>query len=266
MRLFTPVSLVMIFSILLLPGCLTGKERSFTALEQVHYATKPELEAKLTEMNLKLGAPVYIRAFKSEMQLETWVLSEQSGEYELFKTYPICRASGTLGPKLKEGDKQAPEGFYTVTEKRLNPNSKYYLSFNLGYPNAYDRAHKRTGSHLMVHGSCVSAGCLAVNNQNIGEIYLMVEESFKNGEETVPVHIFPFRMTPEKMALREYSTWHDFWDNLQEGYDMFETFHIPPRVDHKNKRYVFDMQKNKNFKLSRSEADLIAQLKSHTGP
>lgn len=260
------VSFIFLLSTLFLSGCVTGKDRSFSALEQVHYKTKPELEAKLAETGLKVGDPVYIRAFKSEMQLETWVLNKKTGQYDLFKTYPICRASGTLGPKLKEGDKQAPEGFYYVTAQQLNPNSKYYLSFNLGYPNAYDRAQGRTGNHLMVHGSCVSAGCLAMNDQNIGEIYLMVEESLKNGEQAVPVHIFPFRMTREKMALREYSTWYDFWDNLKEGYDMFETFHVPPQVDHQNKRYVFDMQKNRHFALSEGEASIVAQAKLYGGP
>lgn len=236
------ITLNLAFCIFLLSGCITnGKERSFTPLEQVHYSTKPILSQKLEEQNLALGNPLLIRAFKSEMQLEVWIQNSQTGTYDLFKTYPICRASGTLGPKEKEGDLQAPEGFYNVTKQQLNPNSKFYLSFNLGYPNAYDKAHKRTGSALMIHGNCVSKGCFAVNDENIGEIYLMVESALEEkNNATIPVHIFPFRMTNEKMELRRYSQWYPFWQNLKEGYDFFETYHTPPQVTAQNKRYVFN--------------------------
>lgn len=224
-----------------LTGCsLSGKQRSFTPLEYVHYTTKPQLEKRLAKQNFEIGDPVYIRAFKSEMQMEVWLQREPDQPYELFRTYPICRASGTLGPKVKEGDEQAPEGFYTVGMNQLNPNSKFFLSFNLGYPNAYDRANKRTGNALMVHGNCVSKGCLAMNDQNIGEIYLLVEESLKKSENTIPVHIFPFKMTEEMMNLRQYSQWYPFWQNLKEGYDVFEKTHLPPIVNATKKKYTFE--------------------------
>ncbi|MCB1680369.1 MAG: murein L,D-transpeptidase [Alphaproteobacteria bacterium] len=234
---------VCLLALTILPSCsyFNEKERSFTPLEHAHFTTKPALEQKLAEKGLNLGDPVLIRAFKSEMQMELWVRNETTGTYDLFQTYPICRASGTLGPKIKEGDRQAPEGFYTVAANQLNPNSKYHLALNIGYPNAYDRAHKRAGSALMIHGDCVSAGCLAVTDNNISEIYLMAEESLtKNPELPIPVHIFPFRMTEEKMSLRRYSEWYPFWKNLKQGYDFFKTYHIPPQVTQEKKRYVFN--------------------------
>ena len=227
-------------SVTLLTGCVHNQPRSFSPLEYVHANTRPQLETRLAKQDLRMGDPVYLRAFKSEMQMEVWMQNRKTGQYDLFQTYPICRASGKLGPKQKEGDEQAPEGFYTVSDKQLNPNSKFYLSFNLGYPNEYDRAHKRTGSALMVHGNCLSKGCLAMTDENIGEIYMLVEESLKNGNDPVPVHIFPFKMTEEKMAMRLYSEWYPFWVNMKEGYDLFELAHVPPPVSVKNRQYAFN--------------------------
>ena len=226
----------------ILTGCqMNGKtkERSFTPLEYEHYATKPELEERLASQGLYIGDPVYIRAFKYEMQLEVWVQNRETGVYDLFRTYPICRTSGTLGPKLQEGDYQSPEGFYSVGMSQLNPNSKFYLSFNIGFPNEFDQAHDRTGTALMIHGSCVSEGCFAMTDRHIGEIYLLVEESLKYNDEPVPVHLFPFRMTEKKMVLREYSEWFPFWVNLKEGYDLFEQSRIPPKIEVRNYRYAF---------------------------
>jgi murein L,D-transpeptidase YafK len=235
--LYTHFGLLMM-ALLALTGCQSTK-RNFTPLEYVHYKTKPQLEMRLAKQDMKIGDPVYIRAFKSEMQMEVWLQDEQTGQYDLFRTYPICRASGKLGPKQKEGDLQAPEGFYEVTEKQLNPNSKFFLSFDLGYPNAYDRSLGRTGKALMVHGNCVSKGCFAMTDNHIGEIYLLVEESLKKNGGSVPVHIFPFEMTEEKMAMRLYSEWYPFWVNMKQGYDSFEVAKIPPDVRVEKKQYAF---------------------------
>lgn len=226
-------------ALVLLTGCQHSKTRNFTPLEYVHYKTRPQLETRLAKQNLHIGDPVYIRAFKSEMQMEVWMQNRNTGQYDLYRTYPICRASGALGPKEKEGDLQAPEGFYSVNASQLNPNSKYYLSFNLGYPNDYDRSLGRTGSALMVHGNCVSKGCFAMTDAHIGEIYLLVEESLKNGQKTVPVHIFPFQMTEQKMAMRLYSEWYPFWVNLKEGYDLFDLARTPPEVSVRKGQYAF---------------------------
>ena len=194
------------------------------------------LEQRLETVNAKLGDPVYIRIFKEESLLEVWIRS--GAEYKLLKNYFICAYSGALGPKEKEGDKQAPEGFYRVTKKQLNPNSKFHLSFNLGYPNAYDRAHRRTGSFLMVHGNCVSIGCYAMTDAKIEEIYALVEAALQKGQSYVPVDAFPFQLSDENMALHSDNKWYDFWVNLKEGYDYFEAEHRPPHVKVKNGRYV----------------------------
>ncbi len=194
------------------------------------------LEEALSLVPAKMGNPVFIRIFKQEAVLEMWIKAE--GEYRLLKTYKICAYSGTLGPKRKEGDRQAPEGFYSVSRSSLNPHSKFHLSFNLGYPNAYDRAHKRTGSYLMVHGNCVSVGCYAMTDEKIEEIYKLVEKALKQGQKKVQVHIYPFRMTQENMAAYSHNRWYDFWANLKEGYDYFEAEHLPPHIGVKKKRYV----------------------------
>jgi murein L,D-transpeptidase YafK len=198
------------------------------------------VEVDFTERLAALGAEkgnrVFIRIFKLESILEVWL--EVDGEYRLFKYYPVCNYSGFLGPKLKEGDRQAPEGFYAVERSALNPNSKFHLSFNLGYPNAYDRAYGRTGSYLMIHGKCDSIGCYAMEDRPIEEIYGLVEAALKTGQQSVPVHIFPFRMTDVRMANYTLHPWYEFWTNLKEGYEYFEAEKVPPRVEVEGKHYT----------------------------
>ena len=215
-----------------------GKEMDrYVATEVVYnkYWDDP-LEKRLEDLNATMGDPVYIRIFKEASLLEVWIRS--GAQYELLKNYFICAYSGALGPKEKEGDKQAPEGFYRVTKEYLNPNSKFHLSFNLGYPNAYDKAHKRTGSFLMVHGNCVSIGCYAMTDAKIEEIYALLESALEKGEKFVPVHIYPFKMTKENMADHSENRWYDFWTNLKEGYDYFEREKLPPRIKVKNGHYI----------------------------
>ncbi len=192
---------------------------------------------RLSILDVQIGDPIFIRIFKYTAELEIWIKVKE--QYKLLQTYEICRQSGYLGPKLKEGDKQGPEGFYYVTKSRLNPNSKFHLSFNLGYPNTYDRAHKRTGSALMVHGNCVSIGCFAMTDEKIEEIYELVEKALEDGQRVVRVHIFPFRMTDAKMDRYRSNQWYDFWLNLKEGYDYFEENGTPPNVEVEKRRYVF---------------------------
>ena len=212
-------------------------EKSSTVEEIIHdYLFSVPLDERLEALSAKSGDPLFIRIFKEESLLEVWIRS--GAEYKHLKNYFICSYSGALGPKLKEGDRQSPEGFYKVKKHQLNPNSKFHLSFNLGYPNAYDRAHKRTGSFLMVHGNCVSIGCYAMTNIKIEEIYGLVESALKKGQKEVKVHIYPFRMTQENMALYSENRWYGFWSNLKEGYDYFEAEHIPPLVKVKNKSYT----------------------------
>lgn len=197
----------------------------------------PQLQQAMLEKDLHLGQPIYIRIFKEENELEVWIKKEVA--YELFATYSICKYSGKLGPKLKEGDQQSPEGFYTVSSTALNPWSNFHLSFNLGYPNEYDRLHKRTGGALMVHGKCASVGCFAMNDGRIEEIYTIVDAALSGGQEQFSVHIFPFRMTWAKMAQYADSPWIPFWENLKQGYDYFQGHRTPPLVTVQEQQYAF---------------------------
>lgn len=183
-------------------------------------------------------APTLVRSFKNESELEIWKMT-QGGQYALFKTYPICRWSGQLGPKVREGDRQAPEGFYAITPAAMNPNSSLYLSFNMGYPNAYDRTHGRTGAHLMVHGACSSAGCYSMSDEQISEIYAILRESFAGGQKSVQMQALPFRMTPDNLAKHRLDANIAFWRNLKEGADRFELASREPKVGVCGRRYVF---------------------------
>lgn len=193
------------------------------------------------------GNAAFVRIFKKEAMLELWL--RKGGRFALYRSFPICAFSGKLGPKVKQGDHQAPEGFYKVSARQLNPKSAYYLAFNVGFPNAYDRQHRRSGSALMVHGDCKSVGCYAMTNKGIEEIYGFVEAALRNGQSEVPVHIFPFRMTQSNIDSEtkggifyrgEYGQWADFWQNLKEGYDLFEQTREPPAAFACGGRYAFN--------------------------
>lgn len=197
----------------------------------------PELKGEMLKKNLLLGQPIFLRIFKEESELEVWV--KKGVTFEFFKTYDICKFSGELGPKQKEGDKQSPEGFYTVRCSALNPWSNYHLAFNLGYPNEYDRIHNHTGGALMVHGKCESVGCFAMEDFRIEELYTLIDAAMSNGQDHVAVHIFPFRMTWQNMARHADSPWIPFWENLKQGYDFFHGHKKPPQVTVAESRYVF---------------------------
>jgi len=198
----------------------------------------PLLVRDLEAIGMTYGAPIFIRIFKQERELELWV--EKGGAFECFRTYRIAAMSGTLGPKLKEGDGQAPEGFYFVRPSQMNPSSNYHLSFNLGYPNAYDSAHGRDGSALMVHGNQVSIGCYAMTDPKIEEIYTLADAALRKGQPFFRVHCFPFRMTDENMMKHADSEWIDFWKNLKQGYDAFEKSKQVPNVVVKDKVYQLE--------------------------
>jgi murein L,D-transpeptidase YafK len=195
-------------------------------------------EERLAAHGVKRGAPVYIRIFKLESELELWV--QKGDRFERFATYPICLWSGRLGPKLREGDRQAPEGFYTVDAEQLNPNSVMHRSFSLGFPNVFDRAHGRTGSFLMVHGGCASIGCFAMTHPAVDEIWRMVTAALEGGQPRFAVHVFPFRMSERALDFRKGYRWHGFWSDLKKGYDLFQPGRIPPAVSVCNGRYVFE--------------------------
>ena len=201
---------------------------------------RPGLERDLAAAGLKFGSPVFIRAFKEERQLELFVQDSESGEFKLFRTYPVAASSGTLGPKLAEGDGQVPEGFYFVPPSMMRPDSRYHLAFNIGFPNAYDRAHKRTGSFIMIHGNDVSIGCLAMTDAKIEEIFTLGAAAHAKGQPFFRVHVFPFRMTESRMEQAAGSKWEDFWQNLKQGYDSFEKTGKPPNAEVSNGRYQFE--------------------------
>jgi murein L,D-transpeptidase YafK len=214
---------------------VAGGDRAAKAAERV----RPALEKDLAAKGLHFGDPVFIRIFKDERELELWVRDRDGGRFKHFRTWPVVAMSGELGPKLAEGDRQAPEGFYFVTPGRMNPKSRFHLSFNIGYPNAYDRAHGRTGSAIMVHGNRVSIGCFAMTDAKIEEIYTLCDAALKGGQPYFRVHVFPFRMTVERMARTPGEKWREFWLNLKEGYDWFEKKRTPPDVSVEKLRYTF---------------------------
>jgi murein L,D-transpeptidase YafK len=195
--------------------------------------------AEIEQKNMSKESPILVRLFKEESELEVWK-QDNSGKFALLKTYPICRWSGELGPKIKLGDRQAPEGFYSITPGLMNPNSNYYLAINTGFPNTYDRANGRTGEFLMIHGDCSSAGCYAMTDEQIAEIYALARESFFGGQRAFQIQAYPFHMTPLNMAKHRDSPHMAFWRMLKEGYDHFEVTHLEPKVDVCEKRYVFD--------------------------
>ena len=201
----------------------------------------PKLLADISDKNMEVSSPILVRVFKTESELEVWK-QDRTGRYALLKTYPICKWSGDLGPKIREGDRQAPEGFYNITPAQMNPNSQFYLAFNLGYPNAFDRAHDRTGAHLMVHGDCSSRGCYAMSDEQILEIFALGRESFFGGQKSFQVQAYPFRMTPANMAKHRNNPNIPFWRMLKEGYDHFEVTKLEPKIDVCERRYVFNAQ------------------------
>ena len=224
---------------IMLAGC-NGEQLSPSS--KANRPIPDKLLADIEAKNMDKGSPILVRLFKQEAELEVWK-QDRNGKFALLKTYPICRWSGDLGPKVKEGDRQAPEGFYSITPAQMNPNSGYYLSFNMGYPNAYDRAWGRTGSQLMVHGDCSSRGCYAMTDEQISEIYALGRESFFGGQNAFQVQAYPFRMTAQNMARHRNNPNMPFWKMIKEGNDHFEVTKQEPKVDFCEKKYVFDAEK-----------------------
>jgi murein L,D-transpeptidase YafK len=200
----------------------------------------PSTLALMAAKGVSPSDPILIRAYKKESEMEIWKRG-RDGRYALLKTFPICRWSGQLGPKVRQGDRQAPEGFYAVTPAQMNPNSAYYLAFDTGYPNAYDRSHGRSGGDLMVHGTCSSAGCYAMTDEAIAEIYAIAREAFAGGQRAFQFQAYPFHMTADNVAKYRADPNIAFWRNLKEGSDRFEVTHEEPRVTVAAGRYAFNV-------------------------
>jgi murein L,D-transpeptidase YafK len=221
-----------------LTGCLNflgfgGTEDSVAPAERQLPAST---QALLAIKGMKQESPIFVRIFKEESEFEVWKFKD--GRFQHFRTYPICAWSGELGPKVQQGDRQAPEGFYTVSRAQMNPHSLYHLAFNIGFPNTYDQVNGHSGSALMVHGNCKSAGCYAMTDAYIEEIYILAREAFNAGQTRFHVQALPFRMTAANMARHRDNRWFPFWVRLKEGYDSFEATGKPPIVKVCGKQYL----------------------------
>ncbi len=201
-----------------------------------------QTQQRMAELEMDKRAPILMRIFKAEARLEVWKQQRTTGQYALLRSFEICRWSGDLGPKIREGDRQAPEGFYTVTPAMMNPNSSFHLAFNTGFPNAFDRAHNRTGSHLMVHGDCSSRGCFAMNDAQVEEIFALARDAFDGGQRGFQLQIFPFEMTAQNLHRYRYNPNIAFWRQLKEGSDHFEVALREPRVQVCGRQYTFNRE------------------------
>ena len=250
---------LVLLSLLILAG-LSPAARADKARAPIPAATLALMAARGTTA----ASPIVLRAYKKESEIELWKRNA-AGRYVPIKTYPICRWSGQLGPKTKTGDRQTPEGFYTVAKSQMNPNSRYYLSFDIGYPNTYDRAHGSTGSAVMVHGVCSSMGCFAMTDAVAGELFAIAREAFAGGQGAFQFQSFPFRMTAANLARHRTDPNMPFWRQLKEGSDRFEATGEEPAISVAGGRYVFapsaDPAKEAAFaSLHRDETQRIATL------
>lgn len=236
MSLERPLFIVLFAFVIAVSHGVNGEVPSSVRSREAVKRVEPKLKAALDKEGLKLGSPIFIRIFKEPAKLEIWAQKEST--FQLFKSYKVCRLSGDLGPKLKEGDGQAPEGCYFVTTSQMNPKSSYHLSFNLGYPNAFDRHHGRTGSALMVHGSCFSIGCYAMGDDAIEEIWTLCSRALEKGQKFFRVHCFPFPLTDKTLQEHSRSNWITFWKELKPIYEAFEKDRVPPNVAVREGRYV----------------------------
>lgn len=237
-----------------LAGCLAlaGCNDTLTSVSnKAEHPLPKKLVSQMKAQGMSTRSPIMMRIFKEEGTLEVWK-QKPNGRYEIVTNYSICKWSGTLGPKFKEGDRQAPEGYYRIHPHQMNPNSSYYLSFNMGFPNSYDRSHNRTGSNLMVHGACSSAGCYSMTDEQVLEIFAFARDAFKGGQKYFTVQAYPFRLTAENMArYRDHENF-EFWNMIKEGYDHFEITKQPPQVEVCERQYVFNQvaEDNKRFRAN----------------
>lgn len=232
---------IVLLLLLLMVGGVSGRE-NFKQQQLKHARVRvaiSEKEAGVKELFAakKLSYPptkIFLRAFKLEEILELWVA--ESNKFQLLKQYKICANSGVLGPKRREGDRQVPEGFYFIDV--FNPVSNFYLSMRVNYPNQSDRilgGQGRLGGDIYIHGDCVTIGCIPLTDEGIKELYIIVVEAKSQVQQQIPVHIFPAKMTADKMAqLKHYAgdnpkLW-EFWLNLKEGFDFFENQHRLPAI------------------------------------
>jgi len=220
---------------LLVSGCVSTNNTSQFAHNAVNRGSVKQTSTTASA-GASVNAPVLIRIFKETKELELWKQNKDTS-WSQIKTYEICAVSGTLGPKVKQGDYQAPEGFYSITRSQLNPNSSEHLSVNTGYPNARDIADRHTGSALMIHGGCSSAGCYAITDPSMEELYAAIRDALYGGQAAVQIQIYPFRMNSWSMFFVRDNPNYKFWQELKEGWDWFEKYHMPIPIKVKNRKY-----------------------------
>ncbi len=241
------ISIILLFFI----GISNAFTQSFVDLQLKNSrvkVAKVETDAAVKSLFAKQGLSfpakkIFIRVFKAESILELWAENPTTKEFVIIKTYPVCAMSGILGGKNKRGDYQVPEGFYVINA--YNPNSSYYLSVLINYPNAYDSFWKKTGSAICIHGYCASIGCVSIEDDPIKELYWVMINAKSAGQEKVPVHIFPTQLSNEKLAALKYANASEtekvnFWDMIKIGYDYFENKKKLPKVSVVKGKYVFE--------------------------
>ena len=197
-----------------------------------------QLPGDLAAIGARLGAPMLLRVFKQEREVEVWVQPEDQQTFVLFRIFPICFYSGKLGPKVKEGDMQSPEGFYFVGPAQMRAKSQYHRAIDFAFPNDYDAAQGYTGTELLIHGNCVSSGCYAMTDPFVEQLYELGSTTAATAAQGFWIHAFPFHMTAEALAGQQDSPWLGFWQQLKAGYDAFETSRIPPHIRVEGGRYV----------------------------
>jgi|GEM_PF-1759379 len=199
------------------------------------------LATRLAKDGFEVGAPILIRIFKETSELEIWLADKKDGgKFRRFNTYSICKWSGKIGPKLSEGDRQSPEGFYAFSPWNLRAHHRNFRAIDIGYPNDLDEAMGRTGSDIQIHGGCGSSGCFAMTDERVDEIFRLTAAAFGGGQREIMVHAFPFRMTKTAMAKRQKHPWMGFWKNLKEIDEAFKTSRKLPKISICDKKYTLN--------------------------
>ncbi|NLP03887.1 MAG: hypothetical protein GX089_15440 [Fibrobacter sp.] len=230
----TTLFLIMIPMVLYSDDFLS-QQRNYTRFRSSETEKLKTVEKLFSDKGLSFTqSKIFLRAFKREAQLELWAAKRDSDDFVLLKTYQICQSSGDLGPKRMQGDYQVPEGLYIID--RFNPSSSFYLSLGINYPNKSDRilgVAGKLGGDIFIHGSCVTIGCLPIEDEYIKELYLICAYARNYGQKMIEVHIFPARMNEEGMKFlrNRYNVYREtigFWENLKQFYDYFEKQHRVP--------------------------------------
>ncbi len=200
-------------------------------------STETAVQQRARQQGFTTGAPVFIRIFKESSTLEVWM--QKGSRFALFDSYKICKWSGKLGPKLQEGDRQSPEGMYSIEANDLRVNARWHRAMGVNFPNAHDRTNSRGGSGILIHGKCSSTGCFALTDPHVEEVYDLVDAALAGGQPRVLVHIFPFALTRDNLAKKADHPASDFWQELRPAFAAFERDRLPPQAELCGEQYGF---------------------------